>query len=150
MVRPKKTAYLEKIPNDNGRPIKHIDWDLVDELLEAGANGPQIAPYFDLHPHTFYDRVQKEKGTTFTNYSSQKKAKGDADLLLTQFRKAKGLSDKGDNTLLIFLGKVRLSQKENQENPVNIEVNNNFEKIMQHYSEGQNPPPIDNQISEET
>ncbi len=137
MVRPKKDAYLTKEPKDLGRAVKKIDWDLVDLLLEAGCNGPQIAPHFDMHPHTFYDRVLKEKGTNFTDYAQQKKCKGDSKLLSTQYLKALGESEKGDNTLLIFLGKVRLMQKENQDNPINVEVTNNFESIMKHYRDQQ-------------
>lgn len=96
------------------RPQKAINWDLVDSLLEAGCPGTEIAPHFDMHCETFYDRVQIEKGMGFTEYSQQKRSKGASELRAQQHLKALGKTDLGDNTLLIFLGKVRLEQRETQ------------------------------------
>ena len=48
------------------RPEKPIDWDLVDELLMVGCLGTEIAPHFNLHPETFYDRVLANYGIGFT------------------------------------------------------------------------------------
>lgn len=45
----------------------------------------------------------------------QKRAKGESILRAHQYAKALGLTDKGDNTLLIWLGKQRLEQRENIE-----------------------------------
>lgn len=97
------------------RPEKPINWILVDNLLEAGCLGTEIAAHFDMHPNTFYDRVSQKYNMSFTEYSTQKKQKGESLLRATQFAKAIGQSSKGDNTLLIWLGKQRLGQKETQE-----------------------------------
>lgn len=94
------------------RPQKEIDWNLVDKLLEAGCIGTEIAPYFDMHPDTLYLRCSKEKDMTFTAYSYEKRSKGDSNIRMAQYFKALGLSENGDNTLLIWLGKNRLNQKE--------------------------------------
>ena len=91
-----------------GRPIKPIDWDEVDKLLMAGCNGVQVAAYLHMHPHTFYDRVQIEKGTSFTEYQTEKKEKGNTLLLGAQYK----LALERDRTMLIWLGKQRLGQKE--------------------------------------
>ncbi len=88
------------------RPEKPIDWDKVDNLLMAGCKGTEICPHFDMHPNTFYDRVAEKYKMSFTEYSTQKRSKGDSLLLAKQFEKA----IKGDNTLLIWLGKTRLGQ----------------------------------------
>jgi hypothetical protein len=90
------------------RPEKHIDWLKVDQLLMAGCNGAQIAPHFDMHQETFYDRVRDKHGIGFTEYCAIKRKQGDSLLLAKQYEKAL----KGDNTLLIWLGKTRLEQKE--------------------------------------
>ncbi len=126
MPRPKR----EGIPNRHSRPTKPINWDLVDELLLAGCDGAEIAPHFDMHPHTFYDRVQLEKGMLFTDYRLEKKSKGESILRHAQYKKAIGATDKGDNTLLIWLGKVRLDQRETQEISVAPETTKNFITMM--------------------
>ena len=108
MVR-KKGA---KVRENSHRPLIPIDWNKADELMMAGCFGTEIAAYFSMHPETFYRRVEEEKGLGFTEYLQQKKSNGDALLKAVQYAKAIGLTDKGDNTLLIWLGKVRLEQKE--------------------------------------
>lgn len=109
------------------RPEKPINWKLVDDLLIAGCTGTEIASHFDMHHDTFYDRVSKEYGTSFTSYSSEKKQKGDSILRAKQFEKAA----KGDNTMLVWLGKNRLKQAET---PVEISVDSGtmkqFNEIM--------------------
>ena len=90
------------------RPAKHIDWSLVDKLLQAHCPGTEIAASFDMHPNTFYDRVEKEFGISFTEYSTQKKKKGKNNLRLSQFKNAL----EGNSTLQIWLGKNWLGQRD--------------------------------------
>lgn len=97
------------------RPEKPIDWQHVDDALAAGCFGTELAEFFHMHPDTFYNRVKDKFGMGFTEYSSLKKEVGNALLKLTQFKKAIGASDRGDNTLLIWLGKIRLDQREKEE-----------------------------------
>lgn len=97
-----------------GRPPLPIDWKRVDELLIAGCTGVEVAAVFDMHPDTLYKKVEGTFGITFTNYSAQKRQKGDTILREAQFNKAK----KGDNVMLVWLGKNRLSQKETHDLPV--------------------------------
>lgn len=92
-----------------GRPEKPIDWDLVDKLLEAGCLGTEIAANFDMHPNTFYDKVLEERKLGFTEYSRQKKSKGESILRAVQFQSA--IKDR-DRSMLIWLGKQRLNQRE--------------------------------------
>lgn len=90
------------------RPEKPIDWEFVDELLIAGCIGTEIAPHFDMHPDTFYHRVQEKYNICFTAYSLQKKSQGDSLLRKVQFDKALN----SDTSMLIWLGKNRLNQKD--------------------------------------
>lgn len=95
------------------RPEKPIDWDLVDELLMAGCEGTEIAPHFDMHYNTFYLRVQEEHGVGFSEYRAQKRSHGIACIRRKQFQKALD----GDNTLLIWLGKTYVGQRESDNAP---------------------------------
>jgi hypothetical protein len=95
-----------------GRPEKFIDWDRVDQLLMAGCTGIEIAPHFDMHYETFYDRVKEKYKVGFTEYCSLKRQQGESLLREKQYLKALGYTDTGDNTLLIWLGKTRLKQRE--------------------------------------
>lgn len=92
-------------------PIE-IDWDRVDRLLEAGCHGTEVAAYFGIHEDTFYKRVEQEKLMGFSAYSRQKKCRGDSLLRAKQTEVAM----KGDKTMLVWLGKQRLGQKENTDN----------------------------------
>lgn len=93
---------------NTGRPEKAIDWDLVDELLEAGCSGTEIAPHFNMHADTLYRRVLEKYEMRFADYADIMFAKGDSFLRAVQHAKAK----QGDNTMLVWLGKNRLKQKE--------------------------------------
>lgn len=114
-----------------GKAIKKVDWDLVDELLEAGCTGVEIAPHFNMHPETFYERVVKEKNMKFSHYAEIKANKGNSLLRKVQYNKA--LS--GDNTMLVWLGKQRLKQRET---PVDVTISeetiNNFKAAMDQIS----------------
>jgi hypothetical protein len=91
------------------RPIKEIDWVVVDELLEAECTGVEIAARFDMHPETFYEKVREKTKMGFTAYAAQKKANGDSILRKVQYDTA--VEDR-DRTMQIWLGKQRLGQKE--------------------------------------
>lgn len=94
-----------------GRPQAFIDWKIVDELLEAGCPGTEIADSIGINQNTLYDRCNTDNGITFSHYSQLKSAKGEHKIRQKQYQKAID----GDNTLLIWLGKVRLKQTENQQ-----------------------------------
>lgn len=113
------------------RPEIPINWDKVDELLMSGAPGTEIAAFFGMHEDTFYLRVSKQYNMGFSEYASKKKSTGEALLRLQQYNKAMGLTSKGDNTLLIFLGKQRLGQRENPNDKVAPEeIMNAFGNLM--------------------
>ena len=106
--------------NKPGVPLIPIDWKIVDDLLMAGCTGTEVASYFGVHPDTLYLRCQDEKKMGFTEYRTIKKQKGDSLLRATQYKVA---IDK-DKTMLIWLGKQRLGQREDpqQEDSFNGEL----------------------------
>lgn len=97
------------------RPEIKIDWKIADDLLTAGCLGTEVAAYFGMHPETFYDRVQKQYKIGFTEYMQQKRSHGDALIRAQQFAKSIGITKKGDNMMLIWLGKNRLNQNDNDQ-----------------------------------
>lgn len=118
------------------RPEKPINWVLVDNLLEAGCTGVEIATHFDMHPTTFYGKVEDQYKMSFTMYSSEKHQKGNSILRATQYAKAIGQSKKGDVTMLKWLGTNRLKQSES---PIEINIDPNamksFNDIMEQLRE---------------
>ena len=78
-------------------------------MLLANCHGTEIAAHFGMAAHTFYDRCFLEKGVNFSQYSQEKKSSGDILLKKRQFFRA--LNAEND-TMLIYLGKVRLGQIE--------------------------------------
>ena len=110
-----------------GRPLAKIDWNYVAEQLEAGNSGADIAAELGIVPNTLYARCVTDNNMTFSEYSQQMSSKGINKLKTHQYRKALGLTDIGDNTLLIWLGKVRCKQKDEsqitQSGSVHVSVN---------------------------
>lgn len=134
------------------RPEKPINWQRVDELLEAGCLGTEIAACFDVHPITFYERVTKRYGTSFTNYAAEKKACGDTLLREAQFKKA---TKKLDNGMLVWLGKQRLHQRENViDNEATEETNKLYQHVIDQLTalqKGEAPSqPVKSPMIEET
>lgn len=125
MARPRRAA-----TTPNGRPVKPIDWEVVDQLLLSNCSGAQIAGQFDMHPHTFYDRCVIEKGVSFTDYSISKMAKGAGILKHHQYRKALGLTKVGDTQMLIHMGKHILNQRDTSEIAVNEDTAKTFIAVM--------------------
>ena len=100
-----------------GRPKYVIDWSLVDELLEADCEGTEVAAYLGIAADTLYDRCVKENGVIFSAYLREKKAKGNTTLKQKQYETAMD----GDKTMLIWLGKNRLNQRDKLDHDVSIQ-----------------------------
>lgn len=95
-----------------GRPLALIDWRTVDRLLQAGCTGVQIAARLGIANETLYRATEREHKMGFDAYAADKRAHGDTLLLEKQMEAAM----KGDKTMLIWLGKQRLGQKERSAN----------------------------------
>jgi AraC-like DNA-binding protein len=101
----------------------------------AGSPGTEVAAVFGMAADTFYDRVRKKFNINFTQYSTEKKATGEAMIRKQQLHKALGLTKEGDNTLLIWLGKQRLGQKETLEDSnIHPEANAKLNEVLQQLS----------------
>ena len=59
-----------KAKKKTGRPVIPIDWNLVNQLLEAGCSGVGIAEQIGISEDTLYLRVQQVYKQSFTAYAS--------------------------------------------------------------------------------
>lgn len=108
-----------------GRKKIIIDWKKVDKLLQAQCLGSGIATLLGLHPETLYSRCLTDHGISFTDYASEKKGAGKELLRMKQYEKAMG----GDKTMLVWLGKQYLDQREKTD--TNFHVDDQAEKNRQ-------------------
>jgi hypothetical protein len=88
------------------RPLKLINWDIVEKKMEAGCTAKEIAASIPVEINTFYDRFKIEFGEGFADYADQFYEGGNANLKFTQYMKA--LS--GNVPMLLLLGRERLGQ----------------------------------------
>lgn len=94
-----------------GRPAAIIDWPVVDDYLRAGCTGTGIAGVLGICEDTLYRACVRDHKMTFSAYSQQKRSEGDDMLRKKQF----DVAMKGDCTMIIWLGKQRLEQRDKQE-----------------------------------
>lgn len=81
-------------------------------MLEAGASAVGIAATIGCDEDTLRKRCPGDNNCTFSEFSQQKKAKGDELLRVKQFQTAM----QGNVTMQIWLGKQRLNQADKSEN----------------------------------
>jgi hypothetical protein len=94
-----------------GRPKATIDWDQVDELLQAHCDGAAVARLMGIHYNTFYNAVKERYRCDFSEYAQQKKSEGVALVELSIFQDAikKGGTDR------IFWLKNKAGWKDSQD-----------------------------------
>lgn len=109
----KRRITIPKSKNKKGgrSPIT-VDWDLIDEMLEAGCLGTEIALTLGISSDTLYDYCPRYKKMSFSDYAAMKKAKGESNLRLHQYRIATNGKPKESSGMLIWLGKNRLNQRD--------------------------------------
>ncbi len=93
-----------------------IDWQAVGEMLQAHCDGAGIAETMGIHSDTLYRRCKEDLGVSFSEFAAAKKSEGKNLLRMKQFEVAMS----GDRTMLIFLGKVMLGQKETAVNEIEL------------------------------
>ncbi len=103
MGRPKvKTA---------GRPEVLIDWGKVTNYIKAQCDAVGIAGILGICPDTLYNRCKSDNNMDYSAFSAQKKSEGKELLRAKQFQTAM----EGDKTMLVWLGKQYLSQRDKAE-----------------------------------
>lgn len=94
------------------RPLKEINWDVVERLISCGCSGVEIAGKLRIRSDTFYTRFKKKYKVSFQDYRVEAQEGGLADLRAMIHAKALNNKAPGNSNLLIFLGRCRLGMKE--------------------------------------
>ena len=91
---------------------KSINWDMVELYLKSGSSQTRIASYLKIDRDTLRDRVKEKYGMEYSAISAAFCSEGELLIEAQQFQKAM----KGYWPALLWLGKVRLGQKEPESN----------------------------------
>lgn len=94
-----------------GRPRIEIDWEQFDKLCAMQATLVEIASWFNCTIDTIENRCKSDQGMLFSEYWAQKAAKGKISLR----RKQLDVAMSGNVSMLIWLGKQYLGQKDKSE-----------------------------------
>ena len=95
--------------NPVGRPRIEIDFDAVNAMCEIQCTGEEIASVLKVSYDTLVNRIKEETGLNFSDYYKKASASGKMSLRRAQFKKA---VESGSDTMLIWLGKQYLGQRE--------------------------------------
>ena len=102
---------MEDIKTKMGRPRKEIDWVQFDKLCYIQCPLTEIAAWFECSVDNIENKVKEAHGVSFSVYSAQKRGPGKTALRRRQYEAAMA----GDRTMMIWLGKQWLDQKEKQD-----------------------------------
>lgn len=91
-----------------GAKRKSVDWDIVNEYLQNGCSGKEVAATLGISDETLFKRCSEDLGMPFSALKQQKQAKGNSLLKNVQMKKAL----EGNIPMLIWLGKQRLGQRD--------------------------------------
>lgn len=90
------------------RPKKPIDWLDVVKLCALQCTQEEIAQFCEVCVDTLNARCLDEQGVSFSEFFIQKRGQGKVSLRRAQWQAAQ----KGNPTMLIWLGKQHLGQKD--------------------------------------
>ena len=94
---------------------KDINWDLVELYLKAGCRQNKIAEALGIHRETLSYKIKEKYGMDYSAFSTKLQSEGEMLLQAAQFQKALKNSSPGNTQMLMYLGKVRLGQKEHED-----------------------------------
>lgn len=98
------------------RPKAIIDWEEVNKHLQAQCDGVGIAGILGISPETLYRACKEIYKIGFDAYAAAKRGEGKELLRKKQY----DIAMEGDKTMLIWLGKQYLEQKEKNETDIRI------------------------------
>lgn len=102
-----------------GRPHAKIDWAVVDNCCRIQCTGEETASFVNVDYDTLNSACKREHGVSYSEYFDQKKGAGKISLRRAQYQAA--VEDK-QPTMLIWLGKQWLGQKDVTHQEVNAKV----------------------------
>jgi hypothetical protein len=131
--------------NRMGRPRISIDWAIVDALCAVQATEEEIATALDVSVDTMERAIKREHGKTFAEHFKEKRKRGWVSLRRKQYQSAMS----GDKTMLVWLGKQWLDQRDRPEgvqadDPLQAILDQMTKEYEEHKSkEQQASPPSD-------
>ena len=120
---PKLKTPKEKRPE--GRPRTVLDYVLLDNLCKIQCTGEEIAAVMGIDYDTLNRTIKRDRQISFADYFDIKRKNGKASLRRNQWK----LAESGNATMLIWLGKQYLDQRDKNEVEVNATVKNPFEGL---------------------
>jgi AraC-like DNA-binding protein len=123
MGRPKGSKNKTEPVNKGGRPKISVNFDTIDKMMAIQCTGEEIASVLNVSYDTLEKRIKEETGLSFTEYFVQKSGVGRASLRRRQFQ----LAESGNPTMLVWLGKQWLNQKDRSE----VDTNYSTDKLDQ-------------------
>jgi hypothetical protein len=94
-----------------GPKLTEVNWDLCQNLLRIQCTGEEIAGAMDISYDTLERACKRDHEMKFADYSDLKRAEGRASLRRAQWKAAQS----GNPTMLIWLGKQMLGQRDKQD-----------------------------------
>lgn len=91
-----------------GRPKFVVPWDIVDQMCEYQSPAVEVAACIGCHVQTLNERCKEDNGVSFSEYFAEKRQKGLSALRNKQY----DMAMQGDRTMLVWLGKQYLEQKD--------------------------------------
>lgn len=112
-MKPRKIAKRSRKASGTkgGRPAFVIDWPVAEKLCESQCTEKEIAAHFGVSVDTLQRAIQRELGCGFADYFAEKRQRGFVSLRVKQF----SLAMNGDKTMLVWLGKQYLNQRDKME-----------------------------------
>ena len=99
-----------------GRPKKEFNQELFEELCKIQCTEQEIAAVMDMSIELVNQNCKSLYGLTFLDVYAQKRAAGKPSMRRKQYQKAMD----GDTTMLIWLGKNMLEQRDRVETDINL------------------------------
>ncbi len=110
-----------------------IDWEKLETALKAGTQQKKILQKLRISHDTLARRVRKHYNMSYADLAQSLYSEGEMLLEVSQYKKALNNASPGNTQMLIWLGKVRLGQKEPdsmQEAPKNDDLNEIKHQLM--------------------
>lgn len=117
-----------------GRPQVNISKDDFEKLCAMQCTLIEIAGFFDCSEDTIENWCKKAyRGQTFSEVFKRKSAKGKISVRRKQFQ----VAEDGNPTMLIWLGKQYLDQKEHQEVSITNDIDNTVKEMEAYFANKQ-------------
>lgn len=141
-MAPKKGC---KNPN-GGRKRTEIDWTKVANLLKCQCTTEGIAAIVGVEKTTLYRRCEEDNNISYTVFCQQNRMQGVESLRAKQYQVAM----EGDKTMLIWLGKQLLGQKEKQDITTNDKDINTASRVVFDFTGEESDEVKESEVSDES